>query len=136
CDHGRSSIEANFHQGLVRPIWHNRNAAKPGLRCKGAARIDDYHLVTDGASHRHDRLCDMHRPDDDESGRRTEHIDKNLAVVECYRAAFIATEGGLERLRVILPELVWRMHQPTVTVGKIGDKRCGPARFKIADDPT
>ena len=70
-------------------------------RWRTRCAVDDRHLVAQCACHRRQRLRHMHGADDDQTDRRIEHVDEDLAIALRQRHAAVAAKRLVQRRRQI-----------------------------------
>src|ERR1043165_7897324 len=80
-DQRGAGVDADPGKRLVGPFARDLGIGEPLLRSEGSTRVDDYDVMSKGASHRNELLRDMHGADNDETDGGIEYIDKDLAGV-------------------------------------------------------
>ena len=90
--HRGAVVNAERCQRVVRPVLAQCDTRKSITYGKGAAWIDDNHLITRGLGKGDKRLGDMHRADNDHPFGRIENLREQRGVVASQAAALVVTQ--------------------------------------------
>ena len=97
--HGGAVVDAERVQRIVRPVFTQGDAGKAVACRKGAAWIDDDHLIARGLGEGDEWLSDMDGADNDHPFGRVENLHEQRGVIATQAPALVVTQcvaGGIE----------------------------------------
>ncbi len=103
-DNTGAGIQAKGGQHLVRVILMDRHAGKAICGGKGAARVDQHHIITNNLRHRDQRLGHMHGPHDNQAEGRSVAVQEEVALkagifAVCFTVCYAQFAGPILRVQ-------------------------------------
>ena len=90
--HRRALVRAQLAQGFIRPFVDDGKPAELLSSGERSPRIDQDYRVAGRLGHASQRLGDVHRADDDQSRRRTEHLKEDASLLALDGQALVRRE--------------------------------------------